>query len=386
MHTDFEVLDLPENYEYAMNLHCQFFDSTRDSFFISSSWIDSWLKTFNEVVSRKKEINTRIILLIVKIDNKPVATFFCGITHCKKLNFFGGKKAYLGATGIQEVDNIYIEKNNIVSSSDDWYVDINKILSYLGVDRLSIPGVDHDSWQTISKQFMINKKNSIINSVLTYVVNLDEVRNSSNGYLGTLSPNKKRQINRTIKYYGRVEDFSIDIPVSLEDALKTFDNLVDLHDSQWQKKIKKSFFANKIVHGFHHDLISRSWSDDTIGIYGIKIKKTVIGYIYGFFSNNTFYFYQSAFSYSDDNKVKTGLLCHAILMDYLAESGLGRYDFLAGEAQYKKSLSNSSYSMNWVDIYRYRWQCGLVSVLRSYRKKFNHLVNITRGINFIRSV
>ena len=386
MHTDFEILDFPTNYEYAMDIHCQLFDPDRDSFFISWNWIDSWLQIFNKVVVNNNEETNQIKFLIIKVDNKPVATFFFGITKSKGHDFFRCKKAYLGATGIQEIDNIYIEKNNIVSSSGSWYVDINEILSSLSVDRLSFPGVEHDSWEEISKQFKIDKRNSLINSVLTYIVNLDTVRNCSSGYLGTLSSNKRHQINRTIKYYGSVQDLTIESPVGLESALKIFDELVDLHNYQWVKKIKNSSFSNKVVYDFHHNLISKSWGDAAIGIYKISNKKSVIGYIYGFFSNDTFFFYQSAFSYSDDNKVKNGLLCHALLIDYLAELGLGRYDFLAGDAQYKKSLSNNSYTMNWVDIYRYRWQCGLVNIVRQCRKKIIHLVNTLRNLYLIRSI
>lgn len=386
MHTDLEVLDFPTNYEYAMDIHCQIFDPSRDSFFISWSWIDSWLQIFNKVVDKNDEVENQIKFLIIKIDNKPVATCFCGITRNKGRSLFSCKKGYLGATGIQEIDNIYIEKNNIISSTDSWHVDINKVLSSLDVDRLSFPGVDHDSWEAISKQFNIDKKNSIISSVLTYIINLDTVRNSSSGYLGTLSSNKRHQISRTIKHYGSIQDLTIESPVSLDNALKIFDELVNLHNYQWVKKIENSSFSNKVVYDFHHDLISKSWGDGAIGIYKISNKKSVIGYIYGFFSNDTFFFYQSAFSYSDDNKVKTGLLCHALLIDHLAELGLGKYDFLAGDAQYKKSLSNNSYTMNWVDIYRYRWQCGLVKIVRQCRKKINHLVNTLRNIYLIRSI
>lgn len=50
--------------------------------------------------------------------------------------------------------------------------------------------------------------------------------------------------------------------------------------------------------------------------------------------------------------MKPGLLAHALAIQYYAENGRAEYDFLAGDSQYKRSLTSQSRPLNWSVLYR----------------------------------
>jgi CelD/BcsL family acetyltransferase involved in cellulose biosynthesis len=60
------------------------------------------------------------------------------------------------------------------------------------------------------------------------------------------------------------------------------------------------------------------------------------------------FFYQSGFMYSNDNRLKPGLVTHTEAIKYYLGRGLDEYDFLAGDSQYKQSLSNAERHMLWL--------------------------------------
>jgi len=377
MDAEFELLDLPSNLPQAKQVHDQGFDSKKDSFFIGWSWISSWVNIFCQVMQKKGVGDCQLKLLVIKENDKVLASLFCGIHTRSILWIFKSKKAFIGATGIQEVDSICIEKNNILFTKKDdlFQLDINDVLFFLGVECLSVPGIKDSSWNMFSKMLGVDKKRSIIRAVPTYYVNLSAIQSVNGDYLSILSANKRSQINRSLKFYGGRESVYIEKPSSLDEALEMFDDLFILHSEQWKKKEIPSSFANTTAKQFHHYLILSAWEAGEIGLYKIRNNKCVIGYLYGFISHGTFLFYQSAFMYEEDNKIKSGLLCHLLLIEYLIDRGFRSYDFLAGDSQYKKSLSTDSYMMNWIDIYKYDWHCFLVKKIRYCKRRVSSLLD-----------
>jgi CelD/BcsL family acetyltransferase involved in cellulose biosynthesis len=50
--------------------------------------------------------------------------------------------------------------------------------------------------------------------------------------------------------------------------------------------------------------------------------------------------------------MKPGLVCHALAIDHNCRCGHLEYDFLMGDAQYKRSLSTSASEMTWLRLRR----------------------------------
>ena len=81
-------------------------------------------------------------------------------------------------------------------------------------------------------------------------------------------------------------------------------------------------------------------------------------------------FYQSGIAYEADNRLKPGLVCHAHAVAYNAAAGHRIYDFLGGEARYKKSLSTDAAhvrELTWSTIQRPRFRFALEARARLVR-------------------
>ena len=81
------------------------------------------------------------------------------------------------------------------------------------------------------------------------------------------------------------------------------------------------------------------------------------------------YAYQSGFRYSQDNRLKPGLVSHLEAIELNRRLGHEAYDFLAGDARYKRSLSNKSNELLWLVLQRRRMDFWLENRLRDLKAR-----------------
>ena len=93
----------------------------------------------------------------------------------------------------------------------------------------------------------------------------------------------------------------------------------------------------------------------TLQLIKIYCGDSVIGYLYNFLWRGTVYCYQSGFRYSTaEAKLKPGLVCHSLAIDYNRENGRSVYNFLAGDSRYKRSMSTDTHKLTWLILQRRR--------------------------------
>jgi len=84
----------------------------------------------------------------------------------------------------------------------------------------------------------------------------------------------------------------------------------------------------------------------------------VAGYLYNFVHDGWVAAYQSGFDFGPDaDRLRPGLVCHLMAIQHYAGAGMRRYDFLGGEARYKRSLANAEIPLVWLDVrHKLPWQ------------------------------
>ena len=107
----------------------------------------------------------------------------------------------------------------------------------------------------------------------------------------------------------------------------------------------------------------------------VSTNTQVIGILYNFIHKNKVYFYQSGFQYSDDNRLKPGLVTHFLAINLCLEQGLSEYDFLAGDSRYKASLTQDSRKLHWVTIKQNNLKMLSIDVLRIIKRYKNKFLN-----------
>jgi hypothetical protein len=89
--------------------------------------------------------------------------------------------------------------------------------------------------------------------------------------------------------------------------------------------------------------------------------------------------YQSGLHYSSDNRLKPGFLTHYLAIRHcLEQTALQEYDFLAGDSQYKRSLTTANRPLSWIVVRRLTVPTLLFRALRWVKRKYVQILEKSR--------
>ena len=164
--------------------------------------------------------------------------------------------------------------------------------------------------------------------------------------LAALPSGTRRRVKRSLKGFGALET---EWAESLAPAREILDELAELHQRRWREAGERGAFASERFRAFHHALVARLMPEGEGQIMLVRIRGPAgtIGCVYGFVERGRVLFYQSGFATFDDNKLRPGLVTHALCMQAAADRGLVAYDFLPGESRYKRELASGEEPLVW---------------------------------------
>ena len=165
-------------------------------------------------------------------------------------------------------------------------------------------------------------------------------------YLGRRGANTRQQIRRSDRAFGVL---SLARAETEETAHAWLDEMAVLHQATWTARGKSGAFADPFFGRFHHELIRRGLPRGEIDLWRVSAADRVVGILYNFRYRGRALAYQSGLAYDPaDARRKPGLTCHRLAIEACARDGLICYDFLAGDARYKRSLADGEQTMRWI--------------------------------------
>ena len=174
-----------------------------------------------------------------------------------------------------------------------------------------------------------------------------------NAYLSSLSKNTRAQIAKSARNLNQYGDYSLEMAVNEQDKSDYLQHIANLHIERWGHTLHGSGFSNQTFVDFHHRLVLQDTENKNCRLYRLKQNGEALGYVYLLTTEHTWYFYLSAISFHTDPKIKIGMLLHTLIIQQAIQERADYYDFMAGEAQYKRSLSNCpEYNQQLVCYYR----------------------------------
>lgn len=300
-------------------------------------------------------------------EHKAVVVFLKGFKKQRLFCFPSIKYFSINTSGDFRFDNVMLEYNGFLVADQD-SVSLPQLIEtdiFKAADIVSLPAfvqLPKSVSQLSQDSFIVEEYRHP-----SYYVDLDDVRNNELAYLGLLKSNeRRRQLKRSLQLLAVQGDLRIKKADSIQAGLEMYDDMLRLHQISWNKRGQSGAFANDFIKNFHRHLLSQGVYSD-VCIFQITAGDIVIGYIYGFISQGRFLYYQSGFSSFVDNKIKAGMSCHALLIDYFSAAGLKRYDFLAGDHGYKESLPTGKENLSWLRVYRKKWTTSLLLNSRKLR-------------------
>ena len=336
------------------------------SFFQSWTWIGTWLSQLPKSVA--------LYLLEVVDGDRVIGLAVFGARTLVRHGFVRSRALLLHETGSKELDRMTIEYNSILAETGrEREVVIAAVNCVRAVnitwDELMVSGVEaraFEAWHAAVRS--TNWRVVFRQESNCYFVDLDAVRNCGGDYLALLSSNTRQQVRRSIKAYEQSGSLSISVASSGEAAVEYLHGLQELHDAHWQGRGKDGAFPSEFTRNFHDRLVRDAVARAEVQMLRVTAGDEVVGYLYNFVRDGHVYFYQSGFKYTEDPKIRPGLVCHYLAIMHNLKSNNRIYDFLAGPQRYKQSLGAANVKMYWFALQKPRLVFAVERMLRRVKR------------------
>ncbi len=334
------------------------------SLFLSWPWIENWLHCLPS--------EQQVVFFGLFEGNKPLAGFLVGLRKGIKHKVIYAQRGYLNCTGSRRLDEITIEQNGLLINGDA-VATMEKLKSAmikenLPWDELICNAITDKQYQAIR---MLDGEFGVLelDTERSYFVDLDKVRQSPTGLIALLGKSKRNTIRRTTKAFQAIGPLSITEAVTRSEYEEAFSTLEHLHQKAWTERGEQGSFSDPFFEQFHKRFVFHYLDSKFTKLVTCKAGNEVIGVLYCFVHNNEVLFYQCGLKYRQGNHYRPGILSHYLAINYFAEQGYSRFDFLAGECRYKQKLATDSYPLYWCKVQRRKLRFSWEKLFRGIKQK-----------------
>lgn len=345
--------------------------SPYSSFYLSNEWTAAWLDTFGELL--------RPEILVFEHGNTAVGICLL-VRSTEQRGPFRVKRIYLNTVGGEIADRTLMEFNNLLCRTG-WEEKTSKALSAhlqsLEWDEFAVEGIFPGPILDCFLRNGFSVLPPVISALPSYYVDLEQLRQSKTSYESLLSSNTREQLRRSLKKYEQLGEIRLEAAGDLPRAEGLFEEMCGLHQSRWRKKGEEGAFAPGRRLDFHRTLIRQAFAKGSIQLLRVTAGEQTIGILYNFVKSGKVYFFQSGFNYSGDKHLKPGLVTHTFAVRHCLNAGFTDYDFLAGDAQYKRSLAKNRRQLAWVVFARPRVKLFVIERLRIIKRRLGSVIRNT---------
>jgi hypothetical protein len=340
-----------------------------NSIFLSWLWIGNWLEL----------VNDKLFIVECYQDEKLVGLAFFVERTRKVFGLIPVKQWWLHRTGRQEQDQIWIEYNDFLLSAENENLVREQMVKAISehtacVDEFVIGLTEDNVLASFSLFFSANRFTGYRELSLSKGYLIDFKLINENYFLEVLSKNARYQINRSEKLLNGIGEVGFKVVSDRAEIIALLPDIANLHIKRWQNTTEGSGFDNAIFTEFHHQFIEES-INNSVQVSILTLSEENIGYLVNFVYKDTVYFYLSALSDKFSAKIKLGLLLQTKTIQFYQIQQMNKYDFLAGDAQYKRTMSNISYSLDFICFYKKKTVLCIEAFLRDIKLWLFNLKN-----------
>ncbi len=311
------------------------------------------------------------VLLEARLDQQLVAMALFN----RRRGPTGRQTLWLGETGVAALDAVFIEYNGILTERGapaGLLAECMRAARSEAIEEhrpwrgrhLVLSGVEQD---TVAAALASGGGNWVRRTLATPYVNLDRVRRDGGDFLAGLSANARYQLRRSDRAYAAEGDIAVQRAGSVAEAQDFLGQLAALHQTAWQRRGRPGSFADARFGRFHRALIERGFARGEIELLRVCRADRPVGFLYNLHFLKFVLSYQSGFDYATAGRhQKPGMTCHHQAIRLALATGAARYDFLAGEDRYKRSLANAESRLYWVESGSNRLIYRGISQLRAW--------------------
>lgn len=180
--------------------------------------------------------------------------------------------------------------------------------------------------------------------------------------LDALRSGPRRRLRQSLARY---DELTARWATDEHEAIDVLDELAGLHQARWRAAGRPGAFGGDRFRRFHVSLVRRLLRESrAVALLRVRDGQRSVGCLYGFVDGDRLLFYQGGLAPSDDNRARPGLVAHLQFLRACHARGLRTYDFLAGDARYKRELSTHAEPLRWTSLRRRRARFGVATATR----------------------
>lgn len=329
---------------------------SRCSFFVSWQWIGPWLALI--CPSRHAR------LLSVFQGTQLIAL---GIFTLRRRHFgLGPLHLRLHEVGDKVLDSLTIEYNGLLCENGHEREALAAVLDHLVRNdkrwlTLYLPGmgVDDVPFEKIRSHGIGMR----LTKRAAHYIDLEHLRAGGADYLSSVLSSKARSaVRRTArKLHAGFGELSLSVAATVDEKLAFFKAMVRLHESHWSEaQQERGAFGDARILRFHERLIVRSSNGEGAQLIRLNAGGQTVGYVYNLAWRGTLYFYQAGIDYRRFGSFGSpGLLLLTHAIEHALANGATRFELMAGDSVYKRTLAMAEGKMVWLSLDRGGWASTL---------------------------
>jgi hypothetical protein len=330
-------------------------DCAHASFFLMPEAIGAWLDVFGPRLEPS--------ILIFRDEERTVVGVAILVRRTVRKGPYAIRRIYLNTAGEGDSDSACIEFNGLLCRPGYEPAIARALRAHVDLepwDELVGPGLlDGASLRGLRAAFA--DADAIARTAPSYYVLLDDVRSSGKDFVELLTSRERTRHRQSVRTYSAIGELVLEEATTTPQALEFLAELARLHQATWVARGSAGSFASQAFCDYHRALIERCFPLGWIQLLRLRAGTRTIGYHYSFVFGGRSYFYQCGYDYELGEKTAPGIIVHTFAIQHAAQHGLIDYDFMAGDAEYKRRFATSSRAMHWVS-----WRAPSLKML-SYR-------------------
>ncbi|MBX3451415.1 MAG: GNAT family N-acetyltransferase [Planctomycetaceae bacterium] len=326
----------------------------------SFNWTAAWLEAYGEMIPHE--------FVVAEVLDQPVGIALVTEGVGQTEGPLPIRTRHLGTAGEPEASSVVVEYNDILVEPQhrDWFLrEIIGVMQSSGeVDAIRLDGfpagiidiANGKGWHT---RPVVSRYYDLVGSDEPWAL---------------LSPNMRRSIRRKLR---GLEPCELVWSTSREEALASFNHLVELHQARWTKDGEPGCYSDPRFFAFHRNVAERLAPAGQAVFACLKHKGEVLAAAELLIDRGRLLQYQKGWN-PEHEKLSPGLVLDCLCLEEARLRGYRHFDFLGGISDYKTRLSSHENSLEWREYRLPTWKWMLLDNARRARQVFRSLIPSAR--------
>ncbi len=299
-------------------------------FFLSWTWIGPWVET----------LDTPPLLLSVTDGHGDDIALGLFTRTTERRRGLPVRQIRLHDTGVTERDVITVEFNSLLCApgmeSAAWHAAMRALRTHGRWDEIVVSGATDTTTTILAGLGLgVHHRAETTSAHVDLAALREQGKTDADAYVATLGKNTRSQLRRSMRLYAERGPLRLE---PCDDVERFFAELGEHHEAKWQAAGGAGATANSYYMTFHRRMIADALPKGEIELLRASAGDQPFGWLYNFVCRGRVLFYLSGFRAEEDNRLKPGLVTHALAIEHHLKGSAEIYDFMGGTNRYKTSL------------------------------------------------